>query len=54
MHFDNFYKKKYPINSINFNKKLNWFFDIKYIVSKKLKKKLLKIKQYNYQMIIKY
>ena len=36
MHFENLYKKKYPINSINFNKKLNWFFDIKYIVFRKL------------------
>ena len=42
MHFDNLYKKKYPINSINFNKKLNWFFDIKYIIFRKLEKKTVK------------
>jgi len=42
MHFDNLYKKKYPINSINFNKKLNWFFDIKYIIFRKLEDKTIK------------
>ena len=42
MHFDNLYKKKYPINSINFNKKLNWFFDIKYIVFRELEERIVK------------
>ena len=42
MHFEDLYKKNYPINSINFNKKLNWFFDIKYIIFRKLSKKIIK------------
>ena len=41
MHFEDLYKKNYPINSINFNKKLNWFFDIKYIIFRKLSKKII-------------
>ena len=42
MHFEDLYKKNYPINSINFNKKLNWFFDIKYIIFRKLNKRIIK------------
>ena len=42
MHFKDLYKKNYPINSINFNKKLNWFFDIKYLIFRKLNEKNIK------------
>tara|TARA_B100000902_G_scaffold336725_1_gene337178 strand:- start:2260 stop:3330 length:1071 start_codon:yes stop_codon:yes gene_type:complete len=42
MHFEDLYKKKYSINSINFNKKLNWFFDIKYLNFRKLNNQLIK------------
>ncbi len=31
MHYEDLFKKRYNSNSINFNKKLNWFFDIKYL-----------------------
>ena len=39
MHFENLFKKSYSFNTINFNKKLNWFFDIKYLNFRKLNKK---------------
>ena len=39
MHFEDLFKKKYSSNSVNFNKKLNWFFDIKYLNFRKLDKK---------------
>ena len=39
MHFEDLFKKKYSFNSVNFNKKLNWFFDIKYLNFRKLDKK---------------
>ncbi len=42
MHFEDLYKKKYSINSLNFNKKLNWFFDIKYLNFRKLNTQLIK------------
>ncbi len=40
MHFEDLFKKKYSLNSVNFNKKLNWFFDIKYLNFRKLNKKI--------------
>ena len=41
MHFEKYFGKK-KIDQITFNKKLNWFFDIKSIIYKNYTKKKLK------------
>ena len=56
MHFEELYKNNYPINSINFNKKLNWFFDIKYLIFRKLNTTKTEIQakrlSYEYKILI--
>ena len=42
MHFEKYFGKK-KIDQITFNKKLNWFFDIKSIIYKNYTKKKVKI-----------
>ena len=42
MHFEQYFGKK-KIDQVTFNKKLNWFFDIKSIIYKNYTKKKIKI-----------